>query len=279
MQRYWHCVIESFAAEVRVYIIMVTATDQAVWPNDVGLSENDLKDLCEALHPVGVKYHAFGLQIDLHSSEIECIKADYKYVHDCLREVLNIRLRKTPPLTWNDIARALKSQTVGEPRLAREILMKYGKRPVPSAIDEQPEPKKCLSSSSESDDSDYERSLSEVERKKLRKVFRRSFGKLCCAIKNPVEITTHLQMKGLLTRTVMCKLLTSPDSQQTKAITLVTALERRIKSHPGRIFTIVEEFLCNENLKEVAGEMLIETGEWLYHNIERVTEYIAKFCC
>ena len=37
-------------------------------------------------------------------------------------EVLDVRLKQLPPLTWNDIDKALRSKTIGEQKLANEIL-------------------------------------------------------------------------------------------------------------------------------------------------------------
>ena len=117
-------------------------------------------------------------------------------------------------------------------------------------------------SSTESDDSSPEcDTISESEGKSLRKIFKCFFGRLCLTIRNPVEIAAILQMKGLLTYTVMIELLESPESTQAKAIILVTALQNQIKSHPGKIFPIIQVFLQNEVLEETGKEMWTETGK------------------
>ena len=395
-------------------------------PNDVGLDESDLKDLCEELHKVNVKYYFIGLQILVEPDKIDCIEADYQHANERLREVLKVRLKQTPALTWADIIRALRSQMVDEPRLADSIEQGHCKsdsctsdqRPEPvmhrkgksaamkrkfashlhscsgigdtkrskiyseitefdssekeriqkrksrkpskvsipssqkeqgekkkgtpqneAAVQDMPSPKsyqgdsesdsdgssedkedrdseqkssneedetdvftsaatskhegkktfgksttdlkaKSLQkeseggesgkgvgdeSSSNSDDSSPEisMSLSENEVKKLKKIFGNFYGTLCYAIKDPVEIAALLQLKGLLSKTVMNDLLTSPESEQTKAITLVTALDKKIKPHPGRIFTIIEVFLQYDNLRKVGRQMWAKTGKWL----------------
>ena len=122
------------------------------------------------------------------------------------------------------------------------------------------------SSSSENDDacsspeSDMLRNLTESENKGLIKAFKRCFGKLCLAIKDPDKAAAELQAKGLLSCSMMESLLTSPESQQVKAIALVRGLKKRIKSRPVRVFAIIDVFLCNEILKEAGRELWNETG-------------------
>ena len=122
------------------------------------------------------------------------------------------------------------------------------------------------SSSSETDydpsspESDMLRNLTESENKGLINAFKRCFGKLCLAIKDPEKAAAELQARRLLSRSTMENLLTSPESQQVKAIYLVNALRKRIKSCPVRVLTIIEVFLCNEILKEAGRELWNETG-------------------
>ncbi|CAI7989060.1 NACHT, LRR and PYD domains-containing protein 12, partial [Geodia barretti] len=118
------------------------------------------------------------------------------------------------------------------------------------------------SSSSDTDDSspesDMMRKISESETKKLRKVFRCFFGKLCRQIKDPVEMAAGLQAKRLLSQSTMEEILTTPDSRQEKVIVLVRSLQRRIKSRPDRIFGIVKFFL---RIEAIGKEMWLETGK------------------
>ena len=122
------------------------------------------------------------------------------------------------------------------------------------------------SSSSETDDdcsspeSDMLRNLTESENKGLIKVFKCCFGRLCLAIKDPDKAAVELQARRLLSCSMVESLLTSPESQQVKAIALVRALKKRIKSHPVKVFTIIEVFLRNEVLKETGRELWNETG-------------------
>ena len=128
-----------------------------------------------------------------------------------------------------------------------------------------------LSTSSETDDSspecDMSKKLSEAEIKQLRKIFKCFFGKLCCAMKDPVETAAQLQAKRLLSLSTMEDILISPESRPVKAITLVRALYKRIKPRPDRIFTITKVFLQIECLKDIGREMWTETGKesvWLH---------------
>ena len=125
--------------------------------------------------------------------------------------------------------------------------------------------KEGLSSSTETDNSSPEcdmlKNISETESKGLRKVFKRFFGRLCFTIKSPVELATRLQMRGLLTYSVMNELLTSPESEQAKTITLVQALQKQVKSRPDRMFNIIQVFLHNEVLQQTGREIWTETGK------------------
>ena len=121
------------------------------------------------------------------------------------------------------------------------------------------------SSSSSSSDSDsflhnIFKDMSDAEKKKLQRVFKRLFGRLSYAIKSPVETATLLQKEGLLSRSVMRDLLLSPESNQEKAIALVVAVGKRIKPCPQKIFKVINVFLCNEMLEETGKEMWIEAG-------------------
>ena len=121
-----------------------------------------------------------------------------------------------------------------------------------------------LSSSTESHGSSPEymlKNLTETERKNLKKIFKRSFGRLCFDIKTPVKLATHLQMKGLLMKSTMNYLLTSPESEKEKAIALVTTLQRRIRPRPDRMFAIIQVLLQDEALQEAGREMWSETGK------------------
>ena len=123
--------------------------------------------------------------------------------------------------------------------------------------------KQDSSSSSESDDDpqcDALRNLTESENKGFIKGFKRSFGKLCYSIKDPDKAAVELQARHLLSCSTVESLLASLESQQVKAIALVQALKKRIKSCPVRVFSIIQVFLCNDILREAGRQLWIETG-------------------
>ena len=126
------------------------------------------------------------------------------------------------------------------------------------------------SSSSDSADSSPEcdRNLSESESRKLKRLFKCAFGRLCCAITDPDEVAAELQAKRLLSRSTTERILTSPESKQGKAIFLVRALARRIKPRPDRVFTAIEVFLSSEGLQDIGAEMKIKAGKLAFHTSE-----------
>ena len=104
---------------------MATRSPQAASPNSE-LDEDDLWALCEALYPVNKKYKFFGLHIGVKKSEIDTIEAQQTDPGERLLEILSVRVKKTKPLTWNDIYSALRSDSVGEGKVANSIRKKYG---------------------------------------------------------------------------------------------------------------------------------------------------------
>ena len=122
-----------------------------------------------------------------------------------------------------------------------------------------------IMSSSETDDSsspecDISKKLTEDEAKKVSKVFKRFFGKLCYGIVNPAEIAAQLQEKHLISQETMIDMLRSPESQQEKTINLVSRLSKRIESRPYRMYRFIEVLLGNSVLQGAGREILRETG-------------------
>ena len=128
------------------------------------------------------------------------------------------------------------------------------------------------SSSSDTDSSSPEsemlKNLTKSEKKKLRKVFKYSFGQLCSASFNPVETAVQLQKKGLISPGMMTDIMLSPESQQEKIIRLVRGLDNRIRSRPERLFGCIEVMLENDALQEVGREMLRQTGKPFTHQAQ-----------
>lgn len=351
------------------------------------LGEKDLKALFQALLPMAAQYKFFGIEIDVHNSEIQKIRSQFTNPNDCLFEILSIRLKMSPPLTWNDIDTALRSDAVGESRLANKIKKKYGHlyRPDPSlqaATSDQEggrkisekrkrnrKPKSARrnrlqhdSSTTGSDtmagkDSNQAKEFSEVsgtcdrqdtsdqqhkilskpmvpkevhaererhptsdgrmgsssyhtgrsdKSKPLRRrewknklkggnkqgqdssseinvplqgnekhqiiVFERFFGQLCCEISKPVQVAAQLQRKGLISKSTMKDMIISPESQQSKTISLVDAVDKTIKSKPDCLFAFIEVLLENEALQTLGREMLREAGKHSLH-----FSFVAQF--
>ena len=123
-------------------------------------------------------------------------------------------------------------------------------------------------SASETGDSSPEcdmiRNLSKADRKKLVKTFKQFFGHLCCEITNPVQIAAQLQKKGLISHSMMKDMIVSPESRQAKTIGLVGALDKKIKSHPDRLFLFIDILLEDETpkLQQAGREMLEKTGKY-----------------
>ena len=129
-----------------------------------------------------------------------------------------------------------------------------------------------LASSSETDDStspecDMSRNLSDDESKKLSKIFKRFFGRLCCEVANPAGLAAQLQQDNLVSQETMIHILRSPESEQEKTISLVSKLSKRIDSRPYRLYRFIEVLLRNDGLKEAGKELLKETGMCIYDNI------------
>ena len=83
----------------------------------------------------------FGLQLNITRNVIEGFEIYHnRDMKRCLREILNDRLKREPPLTWPDIVTALRADSVGESRLAREIEARHipSSQP-PSSLPPQPE--------------------------------------------------------------------------------------------------------------------------------------------
>ena len=121
---------------------------------------------------------------------------------------------------------------------------------------------------SSSPESEMLKHLTKSKRKKLRKVFKYSFGQLCSASFNPVETAVQLQKKGLISQGMMTDVMLSPESQQEKIVRLVRGLDNRIRSRPERLFGCIEVLLENDALQKVGREMLRQTGKPFTHQAQ-----------
>ena len=89
------------------------------------LTSNDLATLVNELNPVAPECFAFGLQLGLHYEQLCTIERDVHKCGDQLREIIATRLNQGPPLTWCDVATALRADSVGKNELASELEDRY----------------------------------------------------------------------------------------------------------------------------------------------------------
>ena len=123
--------------------------------------------------------------------------------------------------------------------------------------------KSIVPNSSESDSPPQEQcKLSKDDCKNLKSIFRCHFGKLCIAINEPLELAVHLHEKGLISSSMMDKMVSSPYSRQEKTIHLVHALDRRIKSNPNHLFVFIEILLQNVVLQDIGRTLWKKTGKY-----------------
>ena len=123
--------------------IMAAGSPRQAVSSSHGLGEDDLAWVYEALYPMRTKYVNFGLLIGVKKAEIDSIEAD---CGRCLLEILSIRLKQTPALTWDIIDKALRSTIVGELQLADTLQRTHYKKDgdslgCPSTSDQEPQQK------------------------------------------------------------------------------------------------------------------------------------------
>ena len=85
-------------------------------------SEPKLKELVDDLHDAASKWRAIGVQLELPMSTLKAI--DYQNRGNCnqaLQDMLNEWVQQLNNVTWAAVVEALKSKSVGEVALARDI--------------------------------------------------------------------------------------------------------------------------------------------------------------
>ena len=153
--------------------------------------------------------------------------------------------------SWAKLTECFRKCTCDLHSLA-SIIERHFEPPSPTEIHSQSKVMTSqVSSDEESDDSQV---CNEVS------VFKMFFGKLCCVIKKPVEIAAEFQMKGVISNSVMSKLLTSPHSKQEKTIQLIRAVNKRIQSDPNRVYSFIG-ILCSVGFEEPGRQMWGEIGK------------------
>ena len=103
------------------------ATNSLQSSSSCKLTSNDLQQVLNALSSISPhKVINFGLALNVTRNEIEAFEIRYSQnMDDCLREILNLRLSQLPPLTWDDIVTALRSDSIKQHSLASQIKQKY----------------------------------------------------------------------------------------------------------------------------------------------------------
>ena len=92
------------------------------------LSTNDLLNVLEALTSVSTHWYNLGLALNVGTDKLDEIKANNAESVDCLREMLNHRLKRVEPLSWPLVVKALRRDCVCrniDERLIKKIEEKY----------------------------------------------------------------------------------------------------------------------------------------------------------
>ena len=91
------------------------------------LGIDDVGGVLEALSTIKNKWEVLGLQIGMHPNVLDGFKKEFgQNPDDCLLAVLKGHLRKfNPEPSWNLFVMALRSESVQEPVLAKEIAAKF----------------------------------------------------------------------------------------------------------------------------------------------------------
>ena len=93
------------------------------------IGQKDLKSLQNELDPVSDKWFSLGVQLAIPIGTLKRIEIEHKEVGRFLLEMLTVWLKQTnPPPTWNILAEALESPSIGERLLAQQLRDKYSPR-------------------------------------------------------------------------------------------------------------------------------------------------------
>ena len=141
---------------------MATGSSKPTSPN-TELDGKDLAELHKVLFPARIQYKSFGLQIGVGVDEIACIEKMNQDPGDCLLEILTARLRKSEPLTWNDIDAALREECVGLGNTANDIRKRYPHLFTPTASEHGHEKQVNFEKKRDEKDAHHHRAHSEVK--------------------------------------------------------------------------------------------------------------------
>ena len=92
----------------------------------LSVGQEDLRLLHNELHLVSDKWFPLGVQLQVPTATLRCIRSDFRTVADCLLEMLTVWLQCTnSPPTWDILIEALESPPMGERHLAQQLRDKY----------------------------------------------------------------------------------------------------------------------------------------------------------
>ena len=276
--------------------------------DEASSSQPTLKDFLEALCSISTKYKLLGIQIGVEKSEIDEIEA-HRSPKERLCEVLDVRLKQLPPLTWDDIDKALRSKTIGEQNLANEILEKSVDKNKPrkrkqdrpcdegkkirkleviekfslvKGYEEEPQLDMEREKSSPRNEDPATLMMDESSYEELITVFKSFFGKLCLAIVDPVDIAGLMLKKELISDSIMLDMRQCSESQVAKTVGLMLGLLRKVQSHPECVVVFIEVLSECRGMQNICNEMLREAGKeytfFLIHKDTRFVFVIGRVC-
>ena len=93
--------------------------------NDTSKKFPKMIELLEELAPIAYKFKIFGTLLNIKTYVLEEIDQSSRDCKEKLYKVLEHRLNLMPPLTWQDVVRALRSPVLDKQSLAYQIESKY----------------------------------------------------------------------------------------------------------------------------------------------------------
>ena len=93
--------------------------------NHTIVTKTNLPDLLNILNKVAAKYYDLGIQLGIADWKIDNIEQNHSKCEDRLRAVITERLKQEEPLTWHDVATALRAECVNTKWLASQVEHQY----------------------------------------------------------------------------------------------------------------------------------------------------------
>ena len=91
-------------------------------PTGQQLTVDNLCEVLEELNAVRAKWYNIGLHLGVSDGTLRAFKGQFNDPSECLRETLTTWLKNYPPTpTWTKVIDALRSNSVGETRLAADL--------------------------------------------------------------------------------------------------------------------------------------------------------------